>query len=312
VRADDGISSADAGRLITVSNSTPVLPDASLFGVSQGTTASLQLGATDADVGDTLTYALDADPPPLLAGGVTVTPDGLLTITVPSTSRSQAVVDVRVRVTDTSPSPTGVPTGTVVARVPVKIWPVYAAVGATVELTRNGRVVGFRTRVMDTIDQERNQKSPQVRWDFGDGSTGTGLNPRHPYVAGARYAWTMTLVMPRNEGQSDPVTLSGVVDVPQAGASLVTIKQRVDRRRGRLLVTLKSKITRRVTVGLKAGGAIAKPMTVSLTKNVARTVPIVLAPLQGARTADLSVRFLPTASLSGPTPTPATRKVRLR
>ena len=56
-------------------------------------------------------------------------------------------------------------------------------------------------------------------WDFGDGSTGTGVNPSHAYTAGGTY--TVTLVV--NDGKVDSETSTTTADItendpPVAGA----------------------------------------------------------------------------------------------
>ena len=57
-------------------------------------------------------------------------------------------------------------------------------------------------------------------WDFGDGSTGTGVNPTHVYTAGGTY--TVTLVVNDGKVDSEPSTTSAIItevnDSPVADA----------------------------------------------------------------------------------------------
>lgn len=57
-------------------------------------------------------------------------------------------------------------------------------------------------------------------WDFGDGSTGTGVSPKHAYTAGGTY--TVTLIVNDDKVDSDPATttatISEVNDPPVANA----------------------------------------------------------------------------------------------
>ena len=58
-------------------------------------------------------------------------------------------------------------------------------------------------------------------WDFGDGSTGTGVNPTHPYAASGTYTVTLT-VTDNNGGQdsvSHDVSVQGPNVLPKAGFS---------------------------------------------------------------------------------------------
>jgi len=59
-------------------------------------------------------------------------------------------------------------------------------------------------------------------WDFGDGSTGTGVNPTHAYTAGGTY--TVTLVVNDDKVDSEPSTttadITEVNDPPVADAGL--------------------------------------------------------------------------------------------
>jgi serine protease len=60
------------------------------------------------------------------------------------------------------------------------------------------------------------------RWDFGDGGTGSGLNPTHTYLAGGTY--TVTLIVNDGKADSAPATtdvnIEEVNDAPVADAGL--------------------------------------------------------------------------------------------
>ena len=90
---------------------------------AQGRTASLALNADDADVGDTEHFSLvSADS--RLAGGATVSPEGVVTVTPPAGLRSSASLYLRVRVSDSSPGQNG----TQDADVAVKIVPSWTMI----------------------------------------------------------------------------------------------------------------------------------------------------------------------------------------
>ena len=55
------------------------------------------------------------------------------------------------------------------------------------------------------------------RWDFGDGSTGAGVNPTHAYTAGGEY--TVTLVV--NDGRADSTTDTTTADIAEVNDSPV-------------------------------------------------------------------------------------------
>ena len=317
--ATDGYTGAAAAEQpVSVSNATPVVQiDARARTVPQGSTSRLQLTATDADAGDVLTWSLSSVPASL-AGRVTLTPGGELTVDLPPGLRNVSPLAIGVQVSDTTPQVGGTALGTTF----VKVEPVYGPVSVTTSARATGHTVQFSSVLRDE-DVEATalavRPAPVYLWTFGDGATprtSSLPNPRVRYAPGSGTPrWTLSVTVFRTEGTSVTPTASGRVALTPEGRSLLAVDQRVDRRRGRLLVAVRSRATGTVQVDVRIRGRRVASRRVRLSAGPSATLGRtagVAFPLRGlrARTVDLVVRYAD--GVPGPPPTAVRRKIRLR
>jgi hypothetical protein len=308
--ASDGYAgTASAEQPVTVSNATPVvLIDAQARSLLQGSSTRIGLAASDADPGDTLTWSLTSVPSSL-AGRVAVTPAGELAVDLPPGLRSVSPLPIGVQVSDTTPQVAGTALGTLY----VKVQPAYGPIGVTVATRSTGQTVQFSS-VLEDADLEAAalvvRPAPRYLWIFGEGATprtSSLPNPRVRFASGVVAAgYTLTVTVPRTEGESVTPAVSGRVALRPDGRSLLAVDQRVDRRRTRLVVSLRSRAAGTVQVALRIRGrrslAGRARVTAGPSGTLGRRVDVSFD-LRGvrARTADLVVTYAD--GLAGPSPT---------
>ncbi len=312
VRADDGYGNApEVRRVVTVANRPPALRlPAGVVPVPEGGAWAGTLDAEDPDPGDALLWSLTSVPP-ALAGRVRLTPAGALSVDLPPGVRAAGILRIGVAVSDSTPQADGRVEGETYLR----IVPAYAAPRLAAGADRaTGTTVQFRSSVADP-DPEAGRRSPLYRWTFSDGQVSTLPSPRIRFARGGWYAWTLTVVVPRSEGDGSRAVVVGRVAVAPSGASLLDVATRIDRRRRVLMVALRSRSPGRVTLAatLRAGRrSVTRRAVVRGGSGRLGRVSTVTLPLRGlaGRTADLAVRHVPAGE--EPAPTPVTAKIRLR
>jgi len=208
---DGGTDNNIATMNITVNpvNDQPVADSQSVT-VEQATPVNIVLTGSDVD-GDTLTYleltdpfygTLATDPDFNTSGKLTYTSDSgftgddSFTFKVSDGTLSSELATVSITVTEINSQPVADAGG-----------PYAGTEGAAVTFDRSG-----------SYDPDGN--SLTYAWDFGDGSTGTGVNPVHTYTADGTY--DVTLIVNDGTIDSEPDTTTAVISDTGPDASFTT------------------------------------------------------------------------------------------
>jgi PKD repeat protein len=189
----DGIdSSAPAPTTVTITNRVPVASAGGPYSGAHGVALAFDASAsTDAD-GDPLTFAWTFGDGGTGSGPTpshTYTTDGSYTVTV--------------QVSDGVDTATASTTATIANVVPIA--------------QPGGPYTGFKNApfVLDgTASSDGNGDALTHRWDFGDGTTGTGPTPSHTYVlppGNPAHVYTVTLIV--NDGLADSAPITTTVQV---------------------------------------------------------------------------------------------------
>ncbi|MEP7217261.1 MAG: PKD domain-containing protein [Bacteroidota bacterium] len=97
--------------------------------------------------------------------------------------------------------------------------------------TQRGEVTNFITHTVNPIDNYIPMWADSVSWNFGDGTSGTGLNVQHTYARAATYSVTMTFIS--RSGEKTLCDQKGVVFTVKKTVTITPVVIRNDPARNR-------------------------------------------------------------------------------
>jgi PKD repeat protein len=197
-----GATASSAIAVTVVANQAPTANAGAAQTVNEGTAVTLYGTASSDPDGTIVSYQWTqlSGPTATLTAASTAT----ATVTAPYVT-ADSVLRFELRVTDDKGAAATATTDVTVRNV-ANTAPTANAAGPY------GGKVGSAITFNGAASSDPEGKPLTYRWDFGDGASGTGVNPTHAYAAAGTY--TVTLVVNDGEYDSAPASATAIV-IPQ-------------------------------------------------------------------------------------------------